>query len=119
MEEDLAAFAGRASMSEDNHYTRGLDTPSKHTTLTKNIIRKKSVFTLAAEYFRANRAEKVEIPTPEHDKQERIRRPWNPFVSLRGFRDSRKRTTDFATVRCSSSSPHKNNESGNAIMFQA
>ena len=111
MEEVPAAFVGRASKSEDSQYTQDLGTASKHTTFKKNITRKKSVFTLAAEFFKPNRPEKVEFPTAEHEKQERMR---NPFVSLRGFRDSRKRTADFATAPCSSSSPHKNNESGNA-----
>jgi hypothetical protein len=114
MEEVLAAFVGRASKSEDSQYTQGLDTTSKHTAFNKNITRKKSVFTLAAEFFKSNRPEKAEFPTAEHEKQERMRGQWNPFVSLRGFRDGRKRTADFATARGSSSSPHKNNELGNA-----
>jgi hypothetical protein len=113
MEEALAAFVGRASKSEDSQHTKGLDTASKHTILNKNITRKKSVFTLAAEFFKPLRPEKAEIPTNEHEKQERMKGQWNPFVSLRSLRDSRRRTADFATTRCRSSSPQKNDESGN------
>lgn len=113
MEEVLPALIGRASKSEDSQNTQGFDTASRHTTSNKNITRKKSVFTLAAEFFKQNKPGKVEIPTNEHEKQERMRGQWNPFVSLRGLRDSRRRTAHSATTRCRSFSPQKNDESGN------
>lgn len=112
MEEVLAAFAGGANKSEDSQNTQGFDTASKHTTTNKNITRKKSVFTLAAEFFKPNRSEKVEILTTKREKQERIKEQWNPFESLRDFRDSRRRTANFATGHCRSFSPQRNDESG-------
>jgi len=73
MEEVPAAFIGRASKSEDSQHTQCLDTASKQTAFNKSITRKKSVFTLAAEFFKPNRPEKAEFPPAEHEKQERMR----------------------------------------------
>jgi hypothetical protein len=114
MEEVLAAFARQARKSEGSQHTQAFDRPPKYTPLNKNFIRKKSVFKSAAEFFKPNKNEKAEVPTLEHEKQERTRVPWNTFVSLRGFRESKEKASIFGTARYHSFSPQKSNELGNS-----
>jgi hypothetical protein len=113
MEEVLAAFAGH-SKAEASHLTHSLHSASQQTTSKKHITRRRSVFELANDFFKPGRVDKVETGTPEHEKQERLRGTWNPFVSLRGLRDSKNKTTGFATVRSKSFSPQKKDELGSA-----
>lgn len=105
---------GRARKSGDSQHAEDFDSPPKHTSLNRNLIRKKSVFTLAAGFFKPNKDEKAEVPTLKHEKQGKTRVPWNSFVSLRGFREGNTRVSVLGTARCRSSSPQKSNDSGNS-----
>lgn len=114
MEELLAALAGPASSVEDCQNTHSLNSSDRHTTSDKHLTRKRSVFALAAEFFKSNTVERAKTSTIEHEKQERMKGQWNPFASLRGLRDSRRKTTTSVDEHFKSSSPQKNSDLGTA-----
>lgn len=79
-------------------------------TPTSQIRRRRSVFSLATDIFKQRKAENEGNDENSHDK-ERSPSPtkdsWNPFMSLRGLRDNKKKTTPFSTQRGSSRSTGK------------
>lgn len=114
MEEVLATSAEQARKTGDSHNTHDFDGPPKHISLNKTLIRKKSVFKLAAEFFKPK---KDEFPTLEHEKRGKTGLPWNTFASLRGPRESKKRPSIFGAARCRGSSPQKSDDIGNASLI--
>jgi hypothetical protein len=110
MEEALAGFAGQAIKAEASQLTQSLHCAPQQTTSKKHLTRRRSVFELATDFFKLGRVDKIETGTLENEKRERLKGQWSPFVSLRGLRDGKNKTTP----RSKSFSPQKKDGLGSA-----
>jgi hypothetical protein len=117
MESVTSVLAERTNEAEHSCHPQELHSSSKHTTPTRTLRRRRSIFSLAGSIFKSH----VSKDDPDHPGKQQSSPPvkgsWNPFASLRGSKESKKKSTNFATTRCKSSSPQKDDTSSTAHLF--
>ncbi len=109
MDEVLATLTRRPKTSQ---HDQGLGAAPQRTTPTKHLTRRRSVFSLASDFFKTQDFEDDEDCPPEQQSQRRKKGYWNPFVSLQSPRDKKENKSYYATARGKSSSPLKGDTLG-------